>query len=68
VDLGVTQVSEIVQANPDALVGPFPAEFDLATTFSLWHPTTASSAVKDFVALMTGPAGRARLARGGLRP
>ena len=68
VDLAVTQISEIVQANPDALVGPFPSAYDLATTFSLWHRTSASSAVKDFVALMLSPAGRAKLERGGLRP
>ena len=37
VDLGVTQSSEVLQANRAALVGPFPKEFDLATTFSLWH-------------------------------
>jgi molybdate transport system substrate-binding protein len=67
VDLGVTQVSEIVQANPDALLGTFPAEFDLATTFSLWYPSTISTAGKEFVTLITGPGGRARLAKDGLR-
>ena len=67
VDLGITQLSEVVQANPDALVGPFPTEFDLATTFSLWYPSTISSAAKDFVTLMTGPAGRAKLVKDGLR-
>ena len=67
VDLGVTQVSEVVQANPDALLGAFPAQFDLATTFSLWYPSTISTAGKDFVSLITGPAGRAKLAKDGLR-
>jgi molybdate transport system substrate-binding protein len=67
VDLGVTQVSEIVQANPAALLGPFPAEFDLATTFSLWYPSTISTAAKDFVTLITGPVGRAKLTKDGLR-
>jgi molybdate transport system substrate-binding protein len=67
VDLGVTQVSEVVQANPDALVGPFPGEFDLATTFSLWYPTTISPAAKGFVTLITGPGGRAKLTKDGLR-
>jgi molybdate transport system substrate-binding protein len=67
VDLGVTQVSEIVQANPGALLGAFPAEFDLATTYSLWYPSTISTAGKDFVTLITGPGGRARLAKDGLR-
>jgi molybdate transport system substrate-binding protein len=68
VDLGVTQVSEVVQANPDALLGTFPAQFDLATTFSLWYPSTSSAAAKDFVTLVTGPGGRAKLTKDGLRP
>lgn len=67
VDFGVTQVSEVVQANPDALVGPFPREFDLATTFSLWYPSTVSPAARGFVTLITGPDGRAKLAKDGLR-
>ena len=68
VDLGVSQMSEIVQANRNALVGPFPGEFDLTTTFSLWHRTDVSPAVRDFVALITSAAGRARLAAEGFRP
>jgi molybdate transport system substrate-binding protein len=68
VDLGITQISEIVQANRDALVGPFPKEFDLATTYSLWHRASLSPAAKGFVALITSPAGRTTLADEGLRP
>lgn len=68
VDLGVTQTSEIVQANRAAVVGPFPKEFDLATTYSLWHRAGASAAVTGFAALLTGPAGREALAAEGLRP
>jgi molybdate transport system substrate-binding protein len=68
VDLGVTQTSEIVQANRAALVGPFPKEFDLATTYSLWHHANLSLATKGFVTLLTGPSGRAALAEEGLRP
>jgi len=67
VDLGVSQMSEIVQANPDALVGPFPGEFDLATTFSVWYRTDAAPAVRDFAALITSRAGQARLAADGFR-
>jgi len=67
VDLGITQISEIVQANRDALLGPFPKEFDLATTYSLWYRTSASSAANDFVTLITSPASRAKLAEDGLR-
>jgi molybdate transport system substrate-binding protein len=68
VDLGVSQMSEIVQANRDALVGPFPGEFDLATTFSLWYRADVSPAVRDFAALIASPAGQARLAAEGFRP
>lgn len=67
VDLGVSQSSEIVQANPDALVGPFPSEFNLATTFSLWHRVDISPAARDFVALITNPASRQKLAAEGFR-
>jgi molybdate transport system substrate-binding protein len=68
VDLGVSQMSEVVQANRDALVGPFPGEFDLTTTFSLWHRADASPAARDFATLITSPAGQARLAAEGFRP
>lgn len=66
-DLGVSQMSEIVQANRDALVGPFPREFDLATTFTLWHRPDISPAARNFVALITGPASRAALSAEGFR-
>jgi molybdate transport system substrate-binding protein len=67
VDLAVSQTSEIVQANPDALVGPFPGEFELATTFSVWYRTDVAPAVRDFAALITSRAGQARLAAEGFR-
>ena len=67
-DLGVSQSSEIVQASPDAMAGPFPKEYSLATDFSLWHRNSMSPAVKDFVALLTSAAGREKLAAGGVMP
>ena len=67
-DLAVTQLSEIIQANPDALVGPFPKEFDLATTYSLWMHPDASPAAKAFAKLITSPAERTKLQSYGLRP
>ncbi len=67
-DIGVSQSSEILQANPDALAGPFPQEFALATDFSLWHRNNMSPAVKDFVAVLMGPAGRAKFAAEGVMP
>ena len=67
VDLGITQISEIVQANRDALVGPFPKEFDLATTYSLWHQRDISSAAREFVTLIMSPVSRVKLAEAGVR-
>jgi hypothetical protein len=68
VDIGVSQSSEILQSNPNAMAGPFPKEFALATDFSLWHRNNMSPAVKDLVAVLTGPAGRARLTADGVMP
>lgn len=67
-DLGVSQSSEILQASPDAMAGPFPKEFALSTDFSLWHRNDMPPAVKDFVAVLTSPTGRARLAADGIMP
>lgn len=66
VDIGVSQSSEILQASPDAMAGPFPKEFALATDFLLWHRTTLAPASKDFVATLVGPSGRAKLAADGV--
>jgi len=68
VDIGVSQSSEILQAHPDAMAGPFPKELALATDFSLWHRKAMSSGTKDIVGLLTGPAGREKLAAEGLLP
>jgi molybdate transport system substrate-binding protein len=68
VDLGITQISEVVQANPAALVGPFPGEFDLATSYSLWLRADAPAAAKEFARQIGSPAERAKLIAHGLRP
>ncbi|MFL6715766.1 MAG: molybdate ABC transporter substrate-binding protein [Burkholderiaceae bacterium] len=67
-DLGVTQISEIVQADARALLGPFPDRFDLATTYALWMSADAAPEARAFAALVTSPAERARLRAHGLRP
>jgi molybdate transport system substrate-binding protein len=67
-DLGVTQLSEIVQANPAALVGPFPKKFDLSTTYSLWRRADASPIADQFARLIASTPERAKLAGYGLRP
>jgi molybdate transport system substrate-binding protein len=68
IDLGVTQISEILQANRDAVAGPFPREFELATTYSLWHRKNMSQAARGFVTLLMSPASRTKLAENGIRP
>jgi hypothetical protein len=68
VDLGVTQIAEVVQANREALVGPFPKEFDLATTYSLEHRIDASPPVNAFAQMITGPSGREKMRQYGLWP
>ncbi len=68
IDLGITQISEILQASRDAVAGPFPKEFELATTYSLWHRNNISQAARGFVELLTGPASRTKLAENGIRP
>lgn len=68
IDLGITQISEIQQASRDAVAGPFPKEFELATTYSLWLPNNVSQAARDFVTLLTSPASRTKLADNGIRP
>ncbi len=67
-DLGVTQIAEVVQADREALVGPFPREYDLATTYSLWHRIDAPPEVTAFARLITGSPGRERMRHYGLRP
>jgi molybdate transport system substrate-binding protein len=67
-DLGVTQVSEIMQADPAALLGPFPGQFDLASNYSLWLRADAPAEAKAFAALFASGAKRERLRNYGLRP
>jgi molybdate transport system substrate-binding protein len=67
-DIGVSQSSEILQANPDAMAGPFPKEFALATDFLLWHRNDMPPAVKGFVAVLTSHDSRGKLAADGVMP
>src|SRR5439155_4338092 len=68
IDLGVTQIPEILQASRNAVAGPFPKEFELATTYSLWYRNNISPAGQGFVSLLTSPASRTKLAENGIRP
>jgi molybdate transport system substrate-binding protein len=67
-DLGITQVSEIMQADPAALLGPFPGQFDLASNYSLWLRADAAPEAKAFAALIGSGAERQRMRKYGLRP
>jgi molybdate transport system substrate-binding protein len=67
-DIGITQTSEVLQANPDSLAGPFPKEFELATAFALWYPDDVSPASRAFLDALLSPEGRETLAAEGLVP
>jgi molybdate transport system substrate-binding protein len=68
IDIGITQMSEILQASRDALASPFPKEFELATTYALWRRNNVTQATMAFVTLLTSPASRTKLAENGIRP
>jgi len=67
-DLGITQISEILQANRNAVAGPFPREFELATTYSYWYRSDTSQAGRTFITFVNGAAGRIKLRENGIRP
>lgn len=60
VDPGITQISEVVQSNRDALVGPFPPAFDLAIAYSPWLHADASAAAEEFARLNASLTERAK--------
>ena len=68
IDLGVTQISEILQANRDAVAGPFPKEFELATVYSVWYRNNISQPVKTFITVLNSPASQTKLAENGIQP
>jgi molybdate transport system substrate-binding protein len=65
-DMGVSQSSEIVQASPRAMVGPFPLQFSLTTDFALWHRKDISPPVKDFVGALLSPEALQKMEADGL--
>jgi molybdate transport system substrate-binding protein len=66
-DVGITQVSEIVQSQPKLLLGAFPKEHELATRYSSWVANRSSDATKALAVAFGSEAGRASLAKNGLR-
>jgi ABC-type molybdate transport system substrate-binding protein len=67
VDLGVTQVSEIMQADPQSLVGPFPEEFDLSTRYALWLKEPQAPMMKAMVVWLKSKEARELMKAQGLR-
>ena len=68
VDLGITQMSEVIQADRTTLVGPFPSEFELATRYSLWCKDPSLPEISAFIGLMQSDFGSRIFSESGLRP
>lgn len=66
-DLGITQVSEIVQSQSKLLLGAFPKELELATRYSYWIANTASDATKALADAFQSEAALESLTKNGLR-
>jgi molybdate transport system substrate-binding protein len=66
-DIGITQVSEIVQSQPKLLLGAFPKEHELATRYSYWFANTASDATKALADAFQSEAALESLTKNGLR-
>jgi len=68
--VGCTQITEIRYTPGVALVGPLPAEFELATVYSAAVATAAQAQVAalQFVQLLTAPASRELRRSGGFEP
>ena len=68
VEIGITQMSEVVQADRTTLVGPFPKEFELVSQYVLWYKTTGDAGIDAFVKLLTSARAAGIFAQEGLLP
>jgi molybdate transport system substrate-binding protein len=68
VELGVTQLSEIIQAWPESLLGPFPRDIELATRYSLWCKDPVQTKLAPLIALIQSAWGSRVFTDNGLRP
>lgn len=68
VDIGITQMSEVVQADRTTLVGPFPKEYALVSNYTLWYKTDRDPGIDAFVALLTSARASEVFAGHGLVP
>jgi molybdate transport system substrate-binding protein len=64
IELGIHQISEILPVKGVKLVGPLPPELQKYTTY-VAAPVKATALTADFIAYLTGPEARARLAAAG---
>jgi len=68
VQLGVTQISEIVQSDASTLIGPFPPPFELTSNYALWLKKPDSQVSQALLAWLKSPEGRDLLVQQGLKP
>ena len=68
VQLGVTQISEIVQSDASTLIGPFPPPFELTSNYAMWLKTPNSQASQALLAWLRSAKGRELLIQQGLKP
>jgi molybdate transport system substrate-binding protein len=68
--IGLTQISEILAVPEVVLVGPYPGDLQLDTTYSGIVPKDAAhpDAAAAFLRFLTGPQARARFAKAGFEP
>ena len=66
VEIGVTQISEILHIKGDTLAGPLPAELQLVSNYSVaFGSATPSQAATQFAGLLVSEEGRARFRHAG---
>lgn len=66
VELGITQISEIVQADASLLLGAFPDPYDLSTRYAIW--SVNNSETKEFVKFLRTKEAQLIYKKHGLRP
>jgi 4-carboxymuconolactone decarboxylase len=67
-DIGLTQISEILNVPGAVFAGPLPREVQVYTTFQAVASRSASPAARRFIAMLTGPEAAAAIRRVGLEP
>jgi molybdate transport system substrate-binding protein len=68
VELGITQVSEIIQADAKTLLGPFPVEFELSSRYAVWCRDPKDKNIAMFLDLIKSETGAKTFNKFGLRP